>query len=71
LVVAGLSVIPIRPHGTKRPALEVWRPFQRTRPDAATLARWFRHGEGLAVIGGAVSGPLEIPDFDAPELFPP
>jgi Bifunctional DNA primase/polymerase, N-terminal len=70
LVTAGLSVIPIRPDGTKRPALEAWRPYQRTRPDAATLARWFRHGEGLAVIGGVVSGQLEILDFDAPELFP-
>jgi hypothetical protein len=41
------------------------------RPNAVTLARWFHHGEGLAVIGGAVSGHLEILDFDAPELFAP
>jgi bifunctional DNA primase/polymerase-like protein len=71
LVASGLSVIPIRPDGTKRPALEAWRPYQRTKPDAATLARWFRYGEGLAVIAGAVSGHLEILDFDAPELFAP
>jgi len=44
LVASGLSVIPIRPDGTKRPAVEAWRPYQRTKPDAATLARWFRHG---------------------------
>ena len=71
LVASGLSVIHIRPDGTKRPALEAWRPYQRTKPDAATLARWFRHGEGLAVIAGAVSGHLEILDFDALELFAP
>ena len=71
LVTAGLSVIPIRPDGTKRPALDAWRPYQQARPDAATLASWFHHGEGLAVIGGAVSGQLEILDFDAPELFTP
>jgi hypothetical protein len=71
LVTAGLSVIPIRPDSTKRPALDAWRPYQQARPDAATLASWFHHGEGLAVIGGAVSGQLEILDFDAPELFTP
>jgi hypothetical protein len=71
LVASGLSLIPIRPDGTKRPALDTWRPYQQVRPNAVTLARWFRRGEGLAVIGGAVSGHLEILDFDAPELFAP
>jgi hypothetical protein len=71
LVASGLSVIPIRPDGTKRPALDAWRPYQQVRPNAITLATWFHHGEGLAVIGGAVSGHLEILDFDAPELFAP
>jgi Bifunctional DNA primase/polymerase, N-terminal len=71
LVASGLSVIPIRPDGTKRPALDAWRPYQQVRPNAATLVRWFHHGEGLAVIGGGVSGYLEILDFDAPELFAP
>jgi hypothetical protein len=71
LVVAGLSVIPIRPDGTKRPALDAWAPYQHMQVNATTLASWFRHGEGLAVIGGAVSGHLEILDFDAPELFAP
>jgi putative DNA primase/helicase len=71
LVVAGLSVIPIRPDGTKRPALDAWAPYQHMQVKATTLASWFRHGEGLAVIGGAVSGHLEILDFDVPELFAP
>jgi putative DNA primase/helicase len=71
LVASGLSVIPICPDGTKRPALDAWRPYQQVRPNAVTLATWFHHGEGLAVIGGAVSGHLEILDFDAPELFAP
>jgi hypothetical protein len=39
--------------------------------NAATLAIWFRHDEGLAVIGGAVSGHLEMLDFGALELFAP
>jgi hypothetical protein len=71
LVEAGLSVIPIRPDGTKRPALDAWKRYQRVRPDTRTLATWFRRGEGLAIIGGVVSGHVEILDFDAPELFTP
>jgi hypothetical protein len=71
LVAAGLSVIPIRPDGTKRPALDTWAPYQHMRVNATTLATWFRHGEGLAVIGGAMSGHLEMLDFDAQELFVP
>jgi len=71
LVEAGLSVIPIRPDGTKRPALDAWKRYQHIRPDPRTLATWFRRGEGLAIIGGAVSGHVEILDFDAPELFTP
>ena len=69
LVASGRSVIPIRPDGTKRPALDAWRSYQQVRPSAATLASWCRHGEGRAVIGGGVSGDLEMLDFDAPELF--
>jgi hypothetical protein len=71
LVSAGLSVIPIRPDGTKRPALDSWRPYQHVPPNAFMLASWFLHGEGLAVIGGAVSGHVEVLDFDVPELFAP
>jgi Bifunctional DNA primase/polymerase, N-terminal len=71
LVAAGPSVIPIRRDGTKGPALDTWRPYQRVPPNAVMLASWFRHGEGLAVIGGAVSGHVVVLDFDAPELFAP
>jgi Bifunctional DNA primase/polymerase, N-terminal len=87
LVAAGLSVIPIAVDGTKRPAgwllpkawdeheqrwTPTWKPYQRTRPTDAELARWFGHGTlGVALIGGAISGHLEILDFDAPDIFMP
>jgi hypothetical protein len=38
LVASGLSVIPLRPDGTKRPALDAWGPDQQVRSTAVTLA---------------------------------
>jgi len=68
LTKSGLSVIPIKPDGTKAPDLLTWKPFQGEIADPSTLENWFKNGErGLAVIGGAVSGNLEILDFDDPE----
>jgi len=68
LTKSGLSVIPIRPDGTKAPDLLTWKPFQDEIADPSTLENWFESGtNGLAVIGGAVSGNLEILDFDDPE----
>jgi putative DNA primase/helicase len=71
LVAAGLSVIPILPDGSKKPAV-AWKSYQTRLPTKAELVQWF-HDEtrGMAAIGGAVSGCLEILDFDAQELFDP
>ena len=71
LVAAGLSVIPILPDGSKKPAV-AWKPYQTRLPTKAELVQWF-HDEtrGMAAIGGAVSGCLEILDFDAQELVDP
>lgn len=69
---AGLSVIPIRPDGSKRPALSRWERFQQQRPAEAFVRSWWQDGTaGIAVIGGAVSGNLECLDFDRGELFAP
>ena len=68
LTKSGLSVIPIKPDGTKAPDLLTWKPFQGEIADPSTLENWFENGErGLAVIGGSVSGNLEILDFDDPK----
>lgn len=71
LVAASLSVIPILPDGSKKPAV-AWKPYQTRLPTKAELVQWF-HDEtrGMAAIGGTVSGCLEILDFDAPDLFEP
>lgn len=66
---SGLSVIPVRPDGSKAPAIPEWKPFQSRQATKAELESWFRNGNGLALVGGEISGNFEILDFDAPELF--
>jgi putative DNA primase/helicase len=66
-----LSIIPIKRDGSKAPALP-WKSYQSRTPTEAELRAWFEHaGYGLAVIAGAISGSLEILDFDAADIFPP
>ncbi len=68
-IESGLSVIPVRPDGTKRPAIYEWKPFQTRQATVEELEHWFKNGNGLALVGGEISGNFEILDFDAPELF--
>src|SRR5262245_8603428 len=69
---AGLSVIPIRPDGSKRPALSRWDQFQEQLPSEHGVRCWWKDGtSGIAIIGGAVSGCLECLDFDRGDLFAP
>ena len=63
----GLCVIPIRADGTKRPDVPSWAPYQKTRPAQQQVATWFALQQGrtgLAVVAGAVSGGVEVLDFD-------
>src|SRR5262249_20820053 len=69
----GLSVIPIRPDGSKAPSLPAWRGSHHRPPTTDELRRWFDDGRnGIPVLCGAVSGSLELLDFDAraDQLFP-
>ena len=59
---AGLSVVPTNSH--KIPTVPEWTSFQQEPADEATIRRMFANGESVALIGGAVSGNLEILDFD-------
>jgi hypothetical protein len=69
---AGLAVIPIRPDGSKRPAISKWETFQKDRPADEDVRAWWKSGTaGIGIIGGAVSGHLECIDFDRGELFEP
>lgn len=71
LLNAGVSVIPIRTNGKKSPAIETWKPFQKSLMTEEQAEQNFNKNCGLAIVCGAVSGNLEVLDFDAPELFEP
>jgi hypothetical protein len=64
LLDAGFSVLPIQLNGTKAPACTAWKQFQKRAmmPDEAR-SLWSNRA-GIAVIGGSVSGGLEVIDFD-------
>lgn len=69
----GLSVIAVAPNGTKAPAREVgsWTKYQHELPQLAQLESWYPDGSlnGVAILGGAVSGQLTILDFDCGEAY--
>jgi KaiC/GvpD/RAD55 family RecA-like ATPase len=75
LAAADLSVIPIRPDGSKAPALtrgnEVLN--RKRRATDQELQAWFGTGKkGIGILSGAISANLELIDFDrdAETLFP-
>ena len=69
---AGVSVIPLRLDGSKAPALESWAPYRERIATESELAAWFRSTEhGIGMVCGAISGGLEVIDFDAGELLEP
>ena len=74
IAAAGISVLPVDaeklPLTGLLPTLNgkrSWKPFQEEIADERVISAWFSVGDGveaLATIGGAVSGNLEILDFD-------
>lgn len=67
---AGLSVIPIRADGSKAAALPSWKEYQLRLATDQELYQWFYNKHvGAAIIGGVVSGNLEMLDFDAPGIL--
>lgn len=64
---AGIAVLPVKEDGTKAPDVRSWTEFQKERPSPELLAKWFledRERSGLGFVCGAVSGGLELLDFD-------
>jgi hypothetical protein len=73
----GLSVLPARsvdprnPTREKVPLIE-WKPYQKRLPKISELKAWFTDGckaDGIAIVGGAVSGNLVVRDFDVPGAY--
>src|SRR5262245_59546451 len=62
---AHVCTIPASEDGEKKPALDAWKVYQERLPTEQELQAWFRNGRtGLGVVCGAVSGDLEVIDFD-------
>lgn len=58
----GYAPLPIRPDGSKAPAV-AWAAYRDTAPDPATVATWFDgrlDTDGLGIITGPASGQLEM-----------
>jgi hypothetical protein len=69
---ANLSIIRIKPDGSKRPALSYWTWLQKRLPPEGIVRNWWDDGlNGIGIVCGAVSGNLECIDFDRGELFAP
>jgi len=66
-VDVGISVIPIVRGGSKSPATKTWKGFQDRLPTSEEIKEMFKPGLGIAVLGGAISGNLELLDFDVPK----
>jgi hypothetical protein len=66
----GLAVLPAR-LPDKRPAIGAWKTYQSRLPTAVEIQAWFANShDGCCLICGAVSGNLELIDFDcAGEAF--
>lgn len=67
---AGVSLLPIKPDGSKSPALSSWKEYQTRLPTEEEIGSWFGNGlRGVAVVAGAVSGNLAVMDFDSDEAW--
>lgn len=70
-VRAGFSVVPIRTDGSKAPPPISWKLWQSRRTSEYEVRQFFRNDVGVAIIGGIVSGNLEIIDFDRADRIDP
>jgi len=67
---AGLSVVPIRADASKA-AATAWKQYTERRPTPEEVDQWAGRHTGIAIIGGAVSGNVEVIDIDEPALVRP
>lgn len=70
-VSCGISVIPIRPDGTKAPALSSWSPYRERIATDAELKQWFdgagMFAAGIGIVTGSISGDLVMFEAETDE----
>ena len=71
LAKSRISIIPIRPDGSKKSAVR-WKAYQSEIAPPSKLDGWFSNGKGwgIAAVCGAVSRGLQCIDFDEAKCFP-
>jgi putative DNA primase/helicase len=71
LAQVGLSLIPIRPDQSKRPALHSWKEYQSRTPSPLERSEWWANsaGNGIALICGTAAARCEALDFDKIKSF--
>ena len=62
--VPGWFVRPPRPPGPETPTVS-WKQYQQRLPTTAEVDAWFSNNHAMCILTGAVSGNLEMLDFDA------
>jgi putative DNA primase/helicase len=67
-IAAGISVVPIRLDGSKAAAVP-WKEYQDRLATDEELQSWFSRKSGIGIVCGAVSGGLEVLDFDDGSIF--
>jgi hypothetical protein len=62
----GFATLPVK--SNKRPDIDAWTCFQKTKPSKSVIRGWFNGSKprttGLAIISGKVSGNIEVLDID-------
>lgn len=68
---AGLCVLPPREDGTKAPDTNAWKHYQTVLSSRQEIHAWYAAGQrsGIGFVTGAVSGNLELLDFDDVETY--
>lgn len=65
---AGLCVVPPREDGSKRPQGQ-WEHWQTERPSAEQMRSWYGPCTGMGLVCGAVSGSLEMFEFEKQHTY--
>ena len=60
---AGMCVVPPREDGSKAP-IGSWKCYTRIRPTRAEIEAWYGPHQGIGLVCGAVSGGLEMLEFE-------
>lgn len=68
---AGLCVLPPKQDGSKQPDATTWTCYQRERSTLDQITDWYAdvRRTGLGLVTGAVSGHLELFEFDDAEIY--